>query len=174
MVPRKKIMKIVYKFSFQWAILPYCTCKQEEGEDHDGRVAKVQECGCGSLDLKLGHEVVDAVNGQIESREPGGQEAAPPPVVILDGQMRSLQLNGRKWENAFFTHLSAQVEVAEEDGRLGAGDDQDDKDQEEETVHVVDLGGPDRVENEEELDEDATEGEDAAHYNARDGLEMEF
>jgi hypothetical protein len=32
------------------------------------------------------------------------------------------------------------VEVAEEDGRFGAGDDEDDEDQEQESVHVVNLG----------------------------------
>ena len=50
------------------------------------------------------------------------------------------------------------MEVAEEDGRLGARDDEDDEDEEEEPVHVVDLGAPDRVQHEEQLDEDTAEG----------------
>ncbi len=41
-----------------------------------------------------------------------------------------------------YSYLSAQVEVAEEDGGLRAGDDQDDEDQEEEAKHIVHLMGP--------------------------------
>ena len=62
------------------------------------------------------------------------------------------------------------MEVAEQDGRLWAGDDEDEEDEEEESVHVVDLRAPDAVQDEEQLDEDAAEGEDAAHYDAGDGL----
>lgn len=40
------------------------------------------------------------------------------------------------------TYLSTEVEVAEEDGGLGAGDDEDDEDQEEESKHVIHLMGP--------------------------------
>lgn len=65
------------------------------------------------------------------------------------------------------THLCAEVEVAEEDRRLGASDHQDDEDDEEETKHVIRLIGPKGVENEEELDEDAAEGEDTSHDDAR-------
>ena len=126
----------------------FLTGKEEEEEDHDGGVSKVEECGCGPLDLQLGHEVVYAVDEQVEGGEAGCQEGPPPPVVVL----------------------GAEVEVAEQDGRLGASDEQNDEDEEEEAVHVVDLRGPDRVEDEEELDEDAAEGEDAAHDDARDGL----
>lgn len=39
-------------------------------------------------------------------------------------------------------YLSTQVEVAEQDGGLGAGDDQDNEDEEEEAKHVVHLVGP--------------------------------
>lgn len=39
-------------------------------------------------------------------------------------------------------YLSTEVEVAEEDGGLGAGDDEDDEDQEEEPKHVIHLMGP--------------------------------
>ena len=41
------------------------------------------------------------------------------------------------------TYLGTQVEVAEEDGGLRAGDDQDDEDEEEEAEHVVHLVRPD-------------------------------
>ena len=34
------------------------------------------------------------------------------------------------------------MEIAEEDGRFGASDDQDDEDQKEESVHVVNLCRP--------------------------------
>lgn len=39
-------------------------------------------------------------------------------------------------------YLSTEVEVAEEDGGLGASDDEDDEDQEEEPKHVIHLMGP--------------------------------
>ena len=64
------------------------------------------------------------------------------------------------------------MEVAEEDCGLGAGDDQNDEDEEEEAVHVVDLAAPDAVQHKEELDEDATEGKHASHNYSRDGLKV--
>ena len=70
-------------------------------------------------------------------------------------------------------HLRTEVEVAEEDRRLRARDDQDDEDEEKETVHVVDLAAPDAVQYEEELDEDAAKGKDASHDDSRDWLEFE-
>lgn len=39
-------------------------------------------------------------------------------------------------------YLSTQVEVAEQDGGLRAGDNQDNEDEEEEAKHVVHLVGP--------------------------------
>ena len=59
------------------------TCEQEEGENHDGGVTEVQEGRCGSLDLQLGDEVVDAVDEEVERGEPARQVTAPPPVVVL-------------------------------------------------------------------------------------------
>lgn len=64
------------------------------------------------------------------------------------------------------------MEVAEEDGGLRAGDHQDEEHQEQEAEHVVGLGGPDGVQDEEELDEDAPEGQDAAHDDARQRLRV--
>lgn len=64
------------------------------------------------------------------------------------------------------------MEVAEEDGGLRAGDHQDEEHQEQEAEHVVGLGGPDGVQDEEELDEDAAEGQDAAHDDARQRLRV--
>jgi len=48
---------------------------------------------------------VDTVDGEVESCEATGEEAPPPPVVVL----------------------RTEVEVAEEYGGLRAGDDQDDE-----------------------------------------------
>ncbi len=59
------------------------TCEQEEGENHDGGVTEVQERRCGSLDLELGDEVVDAVDEKVERGKAACQVAAPPPVVVL-------------------------------------------------------------------------------------------
>ena len=94
---------------------------------------------------------MDAVHGQVEGCEAAGQEAAPPPVIIL----------------------GAQVKVAQQDGRLRARDDEDQVDEEQEAVHVVDVRGPDRVQDEKELDENAAKGEDSAHDDAGDGLRVE-
>ena len=33
----------------------------------------------------LGDEIVDAVDGQVDRSEAAGQEAPPPPVVVLNG-----------------------------------------------------------------------------------------
>jgi len=91
---------------------------------------------------------MDTVDGKVESSEATGQKTSPPPVIILRTQM----------------------EVAEQDGGLGAGDDQDHKHEEQKSIHVINLTGPNTVEDEEQLDEDASEGEDPAHDDARDGL----
>jgi len=94
---------------------------------------------------------MNAVNSEVESGEATGEEAPPPPVVIL----------------------RAEVKVAEEDRGLRARDDEDHKHEEQESVHVVDLTGPDTVEDEEELDENTSEGEDTAHDDPRDGLSVD-
>ena len=62
------------------------------------------------------------------------------------------------------------MEIAEQDGGLGAGDDENDKDQEKKSVHVVNLGTPDAVQHEEQLNEDATKGEDSSHHNTGNRL----
>lgn len=62
------------------------------------------------------------------------------------------------------------MEVAEEHGGLRAGDHQDEEHQEQEAEHVIGLGGPDGVQNEEQLDEDAAEGQDTTHDDAWQGL----
>lgn len=48
------------------------------------------------------------------------------------------------------------MEVAEQDRRFWAGDDQDQEHQEQETEHVIHLVRPQRVQDEEQLNEDAS------------------
>lgn len=84
--------------------------------------------------------------------------------------------------------LSAQVEVAEKDRRLAARDHQNHEHQEKEAEHVIRLTvgrrtdywkgrrsmkhrpGPNGVQDEKELYEDAAEGQDATHDHAGNGL----
>lgn len=87
---------------------------------------------------------MDAVQEEIKGGKAGSEERPPPPVIVL----------------------GAEVEIGQEDGGLGAGHDQDDEDEEEKAEHVVGLMRPDAVQNEEKLDEDAAEGQDAAHHDA--------
>lgn len=94
---------------------------------------------------------MDTVDCQIESCEPTRKETSPPPVVIL----------------------CTKVEVAQKDGGFRAGDDQDDEDKKQEPIHVVDLTGPDAVEDKEKLNEDTSEWEDTTHDDARDGLSVD-
>jgi len=93
---------------------------------------------------------VNTVDGQVEGCEATGEEAPPPPVVVF----------------------STEVEIAEKDGGLRAGDDQDDEDKKQKSIHVIDLTGPDAVEDKEELDEDASKGENTTHNDARNGLSV--
>lgn len=51
---------------------------------------------------------MDTVHCEVESCEAAGEETSPPPMIIL----------------------STQVEIAEQDGGLRAGDDQNDEDEE--------------------------------------------
>ena len=60
----------------------------------------------------LSNEIVNTVNGQVESCEATGEEAPPPPVVVF----------------------STEVEIAEKDGGLRAGDDQDDEDKKQKSI----------------------------------------
>ena len=68
----------------------------------------------------------------------------PPPVVIL----------------------STQLKVDHNDGDLGAGDDEDDENQEQKSEHVVELVLVDGWEDEEEFYEAGAEGEDSGHESA--------
>lgn len=51
--------------------------------------------------------------------------------------------------------FGAEMEVAQKDCCFGAGDHQDPKYQKQETEHVIHLAGPQRIQNEEQLDENA-------------------
>ena len=44
-----------------------------------------------------------------------------------------------------YVHLSTELEVDHDDGDLRAGDDEDDKDEEQKSKHVVELVLPDRL-----------------------------
>ena len=61
--------------------------------------------------------------------------------------------------------LGAQMKVAQQDCRFRAGDNKDDKDQKEKSVHVVDLCRPNRAENEKQLNKDTTKRKDSTHYD---------
>ena len=84
------------------------------------------------------------IDENVDPREAARPERSPPPVIVL----------------------RAEVEVAEQYRRLRARQQHDEIDEEQEPEHVVDLVRPDAVQDEEELDEDATEREDAAHEDA--------
>ena len=62
------------------------------------------------------------------------------------------------------------MKVAEENGCLRAGDNENDEDKKQKSIHVVNLTGPNAVENEKELDKNASEWENTAHDDTRDGL----
>lgn len=89
------------------------------------------------------------IDEQINCCEAAGQEGTPPPVVVLDGQGKIvtfwyLTVNMCHEENPFwpFTYLCTQVEVAQQNCGLGAGDEQNNEDQEQESKHVVHLMRP--------------------------------
>jgi len=94
---------------------------------------------------------MNAVDSKVEGGKAAGQEAPPPPVVVLRTEMK----------------------VAEQDRGLRTGDDENHEHEEQESIHVIDLTGPDTVEDEEELNENAAEGEDTAHDDAGDGLSVD-
>lgn len=59
------------------------TGKKEEEEYHDERVPKIEECRRGVGDFQFGDEVMHAVKKQVKGCKSTGQEATPPPVIIL-------------------------------------------------------------------------------------------
>ena len=63
--------------------------------------------------------------------------------------------------------LAAELEVAQHNGDLRAGDNQDHKHQAKEAEEVVELVEPHGGEDEEELDEDSTKRQNASDQNAK-------
>ena len=76
--------------------------------------------------------------------------------------------------NAPSVVLRVEQEVGADDGYADGDDSEDPEDEEHEPVNVVDLIGPERGENEVHLDEDRTEGEDAAEHDDRKRLHEPF
>lgn len=62
------------------------------------------------------------------------------------------------------------MEVAEQHSGLRTCHHQDKEHQEQEAKHVISLGWPDGIKDEEELDEDATKGQHASHDDTGQGL----
>jgi len=104
---------------------PNRSCEQEETKDHDARVAKIQKGWGWVFYVEFGKEVMNAVDSEVKCSESAGK-APPPPVVVL----------------------RAEMEVAEQDCGLRARDDEDHEHEEQESVHVIDLTGPNAVEDE--------------------------
>lgn len=61
--------------------------QQEKQENHDERVAKVQERRWCVVDLQLRSEVMTAVDEQVDGCEATREETPPPPVIIC-GKLR--------------------------------------------------------------------------------------
>lgn len=59
------------------------SCEQEEQEDDDSGVSKVEEGRCETFHLQLGEEVVYAVDEEVDGSEATREERSPPPVVVF-------------------------------------------------------------------------------------------
>lgn len=67
------------------------TCEEEEDEDHNQSVSKVEYgTGCSNY-LQLWEEVVYSIDEQIDCGETASQEGTPPPVVVLDTDTREVK-----------------------------------------------------------------------------------
>lgn len=64
------------------------TCEEEEHEDHDHGVTKVEDGAGHSDDLQLWEEVMHSVDEQVDCCEAAGQEGTPPPVVVLGNTVK--------------------------------------------------------------------------------------
>ena len=75
---------------------------------------------------------MDTVHCEVESCEAASEETSPPPMIILGSNNKQPVY---KIVNVLRkTDLSTQVEIAEQDGGLRAGNDQNDEDEEEKSV----------------------------------------
>lgn len=79
----------------------HLTCEKEKDEDHNHRVAEVEDGASSSNDLQLREEVMHAVDKQVDRCEATGQEGTPPPVIILDMSYKMLEFAPAKynWSN---------------------------------------------------------------------------
>ena len=68
--------------------------------------------------------------------------------------------------------LRTKMEIAEQYCRLGASDHQNEEHEEQESKHVVHLAGPQRVQDEKQLDEDASKRQHSSHNDAGNGLRV--
>lgn len=125
-------------------------CETEESVGHDEHVAEVHEHRHSLCDVQLAVEVERGVGKQVQRRRPRSKVRPPPPVVIL----------------------GTELEVGKHDGDLRAGDEQDDKHKGQEAKQVVELMQPHGRENEEELNEYGTEGEDTSDEAGEDGVHV--
>lgn len=83
--------------------------QQEEQHRDYHHVAEVQNGGHKCVDLKFREEVEDRIQKHIESRRAWREKGSPPPVIVL----------------------ATQLEVAQHNGDLGAGHNQNEKHNEE-------------------------------------------
>ena len=90
------------------------------------------------------------VDEEVNRGEAWGHERSPPPIVVFGGEMK----------------------VTKQNRRLGARDDQNERDEQQKAEHVVNLVRPDRIQNEKELDEDAAKRQNATHDDARNGTRV--
>lgn len=128
------------------------TSEEEDCQTHNWSVPEVDNKRSSSIaKLEFWGTEVSGIDKEVNSSEPGCQIASPPPSVVF----------------------SSEVEVTEKNSSLRARDDKDNCYQEQEAKHVVDLMGPNWVQNKEQLDEDATEREDTTHDNARNWFSVE-
>jgi hypothetical protein len=88
---------------------------------------------------------MNRIDEKVKRSKATGQKRAPPPAIVL----------------------GAQVKVAEQNGGFRARDYQDQIDYWQKAKHVVELVRPDAVQDEEKLDENASERQNATHEYAR-------
>jgi len=117
--------------------------QDEETEGHDESVSKIEEDGDEFVDLEFCEEVEDGIKEHIECTGSRGQECSPPPMIVL----------------------ATKLEVAHDDGDLGASQDQNDEDNGQKSKNVVELMQPNGGQDEEQFDEDGSEGKDSSHQD---------
>lgn len=70
--------------------IQWLTSQQEEKKHNDEGVTEIQEgTGC-SMNLQLGHKIVNTVSKEVHRGETTGQERTPPPVVVLSKVQSSI------------------------------------------------------------------------------------